>query len=327
MTHAPVLLREVIATLAPRDGETHVDGTFGAGGYSRAILESAQCRVIGIDRDPDALTRAQALSTHFGARFEMRPGVFGAIETLVPERVDGAVLDIGVSSFQLDEATRGFSLLRDGPLDMRMGADGPSAACAVAHLSEAALADIIFHYGEEPQSRRIARAIIEARKAAPIESTAMLAAIVEKAVGGRKGARIHPATQTFQALRILVNDELGELARALLGAEQRLKPGGRLIVVTFHSLEDRLVKQFFAARAREGEAGSRYRPAGPAGPAPSFALSFRKPLAPSEEEMRANPRARSAKLRAGVRTSASAHPALTEYAHPARALAEWEKLT
>lgn len=304
MSHAPVLLHEAIAAMAPKAGEVMVDATFGGGGYTRALLEAADCKVIGLDRDPDAIERARAFARLTPWRFEAREGRFGDLATLVPEPVDAIALDLGVSSFQLDEPERGFSFRFDAALDMRMGRSGPTAADAVARLTEAALADAIWALGEEPASRRIARALVEARREAPIATTGRLADLVENALGGRKGARTHPATRTFQALRMLVNDELGELARALAAAETRLKPGGRLVVVSFHSLEDRLVKTFMVARGGGDGGGSRHAPERPAGKRPSFDLPQKKAVAPSEKELAANPRARSAKLRVAVRTDA-----------------------
>ncbi|MBI1250821.1 MAG: 16S rRNA (cytosine(1402)-N(4))-methyltransferase RsmH [Alphaproteobacteria bacterium] len=326
MSHAPVLLREALAALAPKAGEVFVDATFGGGGYTRALLGTIDCRVIAIDRDPDALARGAALADAFGPRLTLIPGRFGDLAELIPQMVDGVVLDVGVSSFQLDEAERGFSFQHDGPLDMRMEKAGPSAADAVNRLSESALADVIYFFGEDDDARRIARGVTQARAAAPIVRTAAFAEIVERAVGGRRGARTHPATKTFQALRILVNDELAELARALSAAEARLKPGGRLAVVSFHSLEDRLVKTFLFDRAGLRGAGSRHAPDAPAGPAPSFSLQTRKTIAPGEAEIAANPRARSASLRWGVRTDAPAWPALAAPELPAKSNAEWRAL-
>lgn len=327
MSHAPVLLREAVAAVAPRPGDLIVDATFGGGGYTRALLEAADCKVIALDRDPEAIARATAFARLTPWRLEPRAGRFGDLETLVPEMVDAIALDLGVSSFQLDAPERGFSFRFDAPLDMRMGADGPSAADALARLSEEALADAIWAFGEEPASRRIARAVVEARRESPIQTTTQLAALVEKSLGGRRGARIHPATKTFQALRILVNDELGELARALAAAEQRLKPGGRLVVVSFHSLEDRLVKTFMIERSGGGGSGSRHAPDRPAGRAPTFAQPLPKAEGPSEIEIAANPRARSARLRTAIRTEAPAWGVTPALRSPAPlAQAEWERL-
>lgn len=326
MSHAPVLLQEAVAALAPKAGDLIVDATFGGGGYTRALLEAADCKVIALDRDPDAIARAHAFARLTPWRLEPREGRFGDLEALVPESVDGVALDLGVSSFQLDEPERGFSFRFDAPLDMRMAKSGPSAADVVAQFPEEALADAIWALGEETQSRRIARAIVEARREAPVATTGQLADLVEKALGGRKGARTHPATKTFQALRMLVNDELGELERALAGAETRLKPEGRLVVVSFHSLEDRIVKSFMVERAGAGGGGSRYAPERPAGRPPSFRLTHKKSVAPSERELAANPRARSAKLRVAVRTEAPAWGPIGGRALAPKAAEAWERL-
>lgn len=309
MGHVPVLLEEVVAGLDPQAGDVIVDGTLGGGGYTRAILAAADCRVIGIDRDETAIARANA-SDEYDGRLMPALGCFGDMAALASalghDRVDGITLDLGVSSFQIDEAERGFSFMRDGPLDMRMGGQGPSAADVVNSLPERALADIIFRLGEEKQSRRIARSISARRLKAPFTTTLDLAAHIEDAMGGRRGARTHPATRSFQAIRMFVNDELGELARALDACEVLMRPGGRLAIVTFHSLEDRMVKQFLKERAGQTGGGSRYLPAPEAGRTPSFELIQRKPIEPSEAETRENPRARSAKLRLAVRTDAPA---------------------
>jgi 16S rRNA (cytosine1402-N4)-methyltransferase len=308
--HQPVLLAEMLRLLAPRDGGIYVDGTFGAGGYSRAILESADCRVWGIDRDPRAVAAGADLARRYDGRLTLIEGRFGEMGALLAEdgvaAADGVALDIGVSSMQLDEAERGFSFRFDGPLDMRMGSGGLSAADLVNGLEEAALADLIFRYGEEKRARAIARAIVARRANAPIARTAELAQIVRAVVHGRDG--IDPATRTFQALRIAVNDELGELARGLTSAETLLAEGGRLAVVSFHSLEDRQVKQFL--RRREGRAPqvSRHLPAADAAPAPSFRRCPGDEATPGEAEIAANPRARSARLRGAERTAAPAWP-------------------
>mgnify|MGYP005848396423 CR=1 FL=1 len=313
--HVPVMLAEVLDALSPADGEVFVDGTFGAGGYSRAILQSADCMVIGIDRDPGAGPRGRALEEEFSGRFRFLPGCFGDMEALLGEAgtefvdiesVDGVVLDIGVSSMQIDEAERGFSFQVDGPLDMRMGGEGPTAADVVNSASAEELADIIYKYGEERQSRRIARAIVAVRTDKPFARTGELAGIIEGTIGRKPGTAIHPATRTFQALRIYVNDELGELERGLVAAERLLRPGGRLCVVSFHSLEDRIVKTFL--RVRSGETGgvSRHMPEAREARAPSFRLLGRKAIRPGSQEEAANPRARSARLRAAVRTMAPA---------------------
>lgn len=307
--HVPVLLHEVLDALRPRDGGLYVDGTFGAGGYTRAILAEPGARVVAFDRDPTAISAGRELVAASNGRLTLIEARFGdlARETraLGIERVDGVALDIGVSSMQFDQAARGFSFRFDGPLDMRMENAGRSAADLVNEESEERLADIIYHYGEERASRRIARFIVNARKNAPILTTAALADLVQRAIPGKPGD-IHPATRTFQALRIAVNDELGELVRALAGAEDLLVEGGVLAVVTFHSLEDRIVKQFLAQRSGRGEARSRLLPGEAAPPAPTFALEARQPVAPSQEEIDANPRARSAKLRVAIRTASPA---------------------
>lgn len=303
--HVPVMLAEVLEALAPAPGRIVIDGTFGAGGYSRAILE-AGASVLAIDRDPTAIAGGAALVEEFAPRLTLVEGRFSALDELAQEAghaaVDGVVLDIGVSSMQLDQAERGFSFRFDGPLDMRMGAAGESAADLVARLGEAELADLIYIYGEERLSRRIARAIVAARAEEPIVTTKRLADIVAKVVRSKPGD-IHPATRTFQALRIAVNEELSELEQALEASERILKPGGRLVVVTFHSLEDRIAKQFMAERSGKLAGGSRHVPQA-AAPEPTFALLTRKARAASEAESAANPRARSAKLRAAERTAA-----------------------
>ena len=311
--HVPVMLPEVLSALAPRDGGVYVDGTFGAGGYTRAILAAADSRVIAIDRDPAAIRDGQALVTEFSPRLSLREGRFADMEALVgDERIDGIVLDIGVSSMQIDEAERGFSFLRDGPLDMRMAQQGVSAADAVNSLPQETLSNIIYIFGEEPRSRAIARAIVDARKLAPITTTHGLVKAIERATGRPRPDKIHPATRTFQALRIHVNGELDELVEALHAAERLLPEGGRLVVVTFHSLEDRIVKRFFASRAGKLPSGSRHLPDAVKGPEPSFELPFKGHLGASDEEARLNPRARSAKLRAGIRTAAPPMPAIAD---------------
>lgn len=307
MSHAPVLLHEMLETLAPRDGEDILDGTFGGGGYSRAILDVADCRVIGVDRDMTAFERAELLEKR-DPRFRAVLGAFGDLDALALTAgfsgLDGVVLDLGVSSFQIDQAERGFSFMREGPLDMRMGQTGPSAADVVNNLGERDLANIIYRLGEERQSRRIAQAIVTRRGRAPFHSTLDLADTVEAALGGRRGAKIHPATRTFQAIRMYVNDELGELARALAAAENILRPDGRLVVVTFHSLEDRMVKQFLRERSGLLGGGSRHMPGLKLTRPASFHLPLRKSVEPQPEETTVNPRARSARLRLAVRTTA-----------------------
>ena len=307
--HVPVLLPEVLEALEPAPGKMVIDGTFGAGGYSRALLQ-AGADVLALDRDPSAVRFAAPLTAEFGARFRFMEGCFSQMEDRLRdaghEQCDGVALDLGVSSMQIDEPERGFSFMRDGPLDMRMGADGPSAADLVNTAEPAELSRIFFVYGEERQARRIAAALVRRRALEPFVRTLDLAESVEKAVGGRRGAPIHPATRVFQALRIAVNQELSELEAGLDAAERVLKSGGRLAVVTFHSLEDRIVKAFFTDRAGLRPAGSRHLPPSAAGPEPSFELLFKGARPPGEAELASNPRARSAKLRAAVRTAAPA---------------------
>jgi 16S rRNA (cytosine1402-N4)-methyltransferase len=298
--HIPVLRSEALGAVGLKPDGVYVDGTFGAGGYTSEILAAFETtRVIAFDRDPDALQAGQAMADAAAGRLTLVGRPFSEMAEAGLSAVDGVVLDIGVSSMQIDNADRGFSFRHDGPLDMRMAQDGPSAADIVNGESEERLADIIYVFGEERLSRPVARAIVAARKASPIRSTRQLADIISAVIRTRPGD-IHPATRTFQALRIHVNDELGELARALHAAEVILKPGGRLAVVTFHSLEDRIVKQFFAARSGKG-GGSRYRPV--AATAATFTSDGRWPVTPEDGEIAFNPRARSAKLRAGVRTT------------------------
>ncbi len=299
--HIPVLIDGVMKALQPARGKTVVDATFGAGGYSRAFLE-AGASVIALDRDPSARKFAQGLPAD---RFRLVESRFSELDEVTgPGAVDGVVFDIGVSSMQLDEPERGFSFMRDGPLDMRMAADGPTAADLVNDAEPADLARILYVYGEERQSRRIAGAIARRRAEQPFTRTLELAEFIEKALGGRRGAKTHPATRSFQAIRIAVNEELAELEAGLAAAERALKVGGVLCVVTFHSLEDRIVKTFLSVRAGRTPAGSRHAPPVQAGAAPSFDLLFNGAQAPSDAEMAANPRARSAKLRAAVRTAA-----------------------
>ena len=262
--HIPVMLPDVLDALQPRPHETYIDGTFGAGGYTRAILETADCRVVAFDRDPTAIAAGAALVEAFAPRLTLLHRPFGemaeAIQEIGVEAVDGVVLDIGVSSMQIDQAERGFSFQSDGPLDMRMSCEGPSAADVVNGFEEEQIADIVYEYGEERRSRAIARAIVKARAIAPLTRTKDLADLVLRVFHGRKEDGRHPATRTFQGLRIFVNDELGELERALGAAEKILRPGGRLVLVTFHSLEDRIVKRFLAERSGKMDQGSRYLP-------------------------------------------------------------------
>ena len=315
--HVPVLGGEAVEMLEPRDGGIYVDATFGAGGYSRAILDVAGTRVLGIDRDRSAIVGGFDLVDRSGGRLTLVEDRFSNLAEICAAQgfaaVDGVVMDVGVSSMQLDEAERGFSFRLGGPLDMRMGRDGPSAADVIASASETDLANIIYIFGEERHSRAVARAIVAARKEAPVTTTRALAAIVAKVVRSKPG-EIHPATRTFQALRIFVNEELDELHLALAGAESVLKPGGRLVVVSFHSLEDRIVKNFFAERGKAG-GGSRHLPEITQA-APSFVILTKRPVKPDDAEISANPRARSAKLRAAERTQAPAHAAASLPAWP-----------
>ena len=307
--HTSVLLDEVVEALAPAEGRVVVDATFGAGGYSRAFLDHG-AQVIAFDRDPGARRFADALAAEAPGRFRLIERRFSELEDGLAEagrtHCDGVAFDLGVSSMQLDEAERGFSFMRDGPLDMRMGGEGPTAADLVNGSEPADLSRVFWLYGEERQSRRIAAALVRRRAEQPFTRTLDLADVVERALGGRRGAPTHPATRVFQALRIAVNEELAELEAGLEAAERSLSPGGRLAVVTFHSLEDRIVKGFFTERAGRTPAGSRHLPPAEKGPAPTFELLFKNARAPGEAETRANPRARSAKLRAGVRTDADA---------------------
>jgi 16S rRNA (cytosine1402-N4)-methyltransferase len=304
--HVPVLLDAVLTALQPCDGEVYADLTFGAGGYSKAILNTADCKVIGFDRDPDAIAAGQVIVAGAAGRLRLVEAAFGDFaEVLDGDLLDGVVMDIGVSSMQLDQAARGFSFMRDGPLDMRMAQSGMSAADVVAKYSAEQLANIIYVFGEETKSRAIGRAIVKARTEAPIETTRQLVAAIEQATGPhRPHLRTHPATKTFQALRIYVNDELGQLADALLSAEKVLKPGGRLVVVSFHSLEDRIVKQFFTERCGNLPSLSRHTPQPTDQPAPSFSLVHKGHISADEAEIAVNPRSRSAKLRAAFRTAA-----------------------
>lgn len=307
--HIPVMLAEVLEVLAPREGSLYVDATFGAGGYTAAVLDSAPCRVLAIDRDAEACRRADVLVGRYGGRLALVHGRFGDLCQLAAEQgvggIDGIAFDLGVSSMQLDEAERGFSFRFDGPLDMRMDPSrGISAADAVNRLRPDELAGVIREFGEERFARRIAAAIVRARSAAPILRTMRLAEII-RSVLPRAADGIDPATRTFQALRIYVNDELGELERGLAAAEALLVPGGRLVVIAFHSLEDRTVKTFLRRRSGAGPHLSRHLPAARVtAAAPSFRLITQRPLQPTAREVAANPRARSARLRAAERTAA-----------------------
>jgi 16S rRNA (cytosine1402-N4)-methyltransferase len=306
MSHVPVMLAEVLAALNLRDGGHYVDGTFGGGGYARAILEACDCRVLGIDRDPEAIARGQALVAAYPGRLTLMHGAFSDMDRLLAASgetsTNGVVLDLGVSSFQFDEPARGFSFRADGPLDMRMAAEGMSAADFLNTADEREIADVLVRYGEERQARRIAKAIVKAR---PLSRTLELAELVAGVLGpAALRLPIHPATRTFQALRIHVNDELGELARALEAATAILAPAGRLAVVAFHSLEDRIVKRFLVERGKPATQPSRHAPATAPAVQPQYRLVSPKPLTPGEAEIHANPRARSAKLRAAERLAA-----------------------
>ena len=313
--HIPVMCDEILAAIVPSADEIYVDGTFGAGGYSRALLAAAPCQVIALDRDPDAITAGETLSAANKGRLTLIRGRFGILDQLIsePETIDAVVLDIGVSSMQLDQANRGFSFQREGPLDMRMGQDCDGELCAadlVNGLNEADLTLLLRNLGEERQAKRVARAVILARMEAPITTTKMLVEIIEPLI--RSEHRIHPATRCFQALRIAVNNELGELARGLAAAERVLKPGGRLVVVAFHSLEDRLVKQFLYARTGRETQGSRHRPDKRGHDLvehrPSFHLPRRNVVRAGADEINGNPRARSARMRVAVRTNEPCWP-------------------
>jgi len=316
-SHQPVLLGEVLEVLSPRERGIYVDGTFGAGGYSRGILETADCAVYAIDRDPAAIEAGAALVAAFPGRLTLIEGLFSNMTQLLAKRdidaVDGVVLDVGVSSMQIDDPHRGFSFMKDGPLDMRMGKSGQSASDVVNTLAPKDLKQVIAEFGEERRAQAIARAIATAREEKPITRTGELARLVEKVLGRRPQDPIHPATRTFQALRIYVNRELEELVHGLSAAERLLKPGARLAVVTFHSLEDRIVKRFLAERSGRQALPSRHLPAAEPVP-PSFAPLGRQPVTPSAEEVASNPRARSAKLRSASRTDAPPRPISVELA-------------
>jgi len=308
--HIPVLL-EPILTAAPPTGRPEVtgywlDGTFGAGGYARGLLDAGADNVIGVDRDPAALVMAAAWADNYQGRLTLIEGTFGKLDTYTDRPLDGVVLDLGVSSMQLDQPERGFSFSGDGPLDMRMSQEGLSAADLINGADEGVIADILYQYGEERASRRIARAIVAARNVAPIVTTKQLAETIEGCLPRRKPGQSHPATRSFQAIRIAVNDEFGELVAGLEAAERALKPGGFLAVVSFHSLEDRVVKRFFQERSSSGGGGSRYAPDAPSA-RPRFA-SRKKPVTADAAELARNPRARSALLRYGTRLDALAGP-------------------
>ena len=300
--HIPVLLRPLLDAVAPVSG-LWLDGTFGAGGYSIGLLQAGADQVIGVDRDPLAFEMASGWVGDYGDRLKLVEGTFSRLDSYSDVPLDGVVLDLGVSSMQLDRADRGFSFMKDGPLDMRMSQSGPSAADIVNEASEAELADIIFQYGEERASRRIAKAIVAARAKTPFETTLQLAAVIEAVLPRGKPGQSHPATRTFQAIRIAVNDEFGELLAGLQAAERALKPGGKLAVVTFHSLEDRVVKRYLAARSGGAGRANRYAPAVEE-EKPQFKLLSRRAIGPDDDELAVNPRARSAKLRVAQRTDA-----------------------
>ena len=300
--HIPVLITEIIEKVAPIGG-IWLDGTFGAGGYTRALLEAGAARVIAVDRDPEVFLRAADWAPQYGDRLELKQGCFGGLDVLADTPLAGVVLDIGVSSMQVDQAARGFSFMRSGPLDMRMSQSGPSAADIVNRADEEMIADILYQYGEERKSRRIAHAIVDARQHGPISDTLELARIVEKSLPRSKPGQPHPATRSFQALRIAVNDELGELARGLNAAEVALEAGGVLAVVTFHSLEDRMVKRFIQARSGNSPQSNRFAPELKTD-APRFERINRKAIEAGEAECTLNPRARSARLRLARRLSA-----------------------
>ncbi len=301
MSHIPVLLTEMLEALAIKDGGLYVDATFGGGGYTCAILDQANCHVIALDRDPEAASRAQVLQNKYQGRLHFHAGVFSDLPMILGQKkVDGVVFDFGVSSFQIDTPERGFSFRFDGPLDMRMSAMGESAADIVNTYDEVDLANLIYIYGEERKSRQIAKAIVEARKIKPLETTLELANLIKARLGGRPDAQ-HPATLTFQALRIKVNNELSEIEQGLEFAESHLKPEGRLVAVTFHSLEDRLVKTFLRQRSVRKAKQSRLLPGEQPLPAPTFFDLYAKGISPSDREISMNPRSRSSRLRAAVR--------------------------
>ncbi|MGN7869803.1 16S rRNA (cytosine(1402)-N(4))-methyltransferase RsmH [Paracoccus sp. 22332] len=300
-SHVPVLLNPLLRAVAPVAG-VWLDGTFGAGGYARGLLAAGAGRVIGVDRDPLVFEMAAGWAGEYGDRLRLVAGTFSDLDSLAGEPLDGVVLDLGVSSMQLDLADRGFSFLRDGPLDMRMEQAGPSAADLLNGADESVIADVLYHYGEERAARRIARAIVAAR---PLTRTAELAEVVASCLPRPKPGQSHPATRSFQAIRIWVNDEFRQLVEGLSAAERALKPGGKLAVVSFHSLEDRIVKRFMQARSNSAGGGSRYAPVQDMAP-PAFTMPFRRAIGPDPDEESANPRARSALLRVAIRTDAPA---------------------
>lgn len=302
--HVPVLLRPLLEAVAPVSG-VWLDGTFGAGGYAKGLLEAGADKLIGIDRDPLAHQMAAPWAGHYGARLRLEEGTFSDLDTLAGEPLDGVVLDLGISSMQIDQAERGFSFQKDGPLDMRMSQQGPSAADLVNQGSEGEIADILYHYGEERASRRIARTIVETRVKAPFETTLQLAEVISRCLPRPKPGQSHPATRSFQALRIAVNAEFTELAQGLAAAERALKPGGLIAVVTFHSLEDRIVKRFFQMASGHESNANRYAPA-KAETTARFTLINKRAIEPDAQELDENPRARSAKLRVARRTAAPA---------------------
>ncbi len=314
--HRPVMLDEVVKAISPQPGDVVIDATFGGGGYTEAFLDAAPCHVIAIDRDPTVKARAEEIARAYPDRFSFQQGRFGDVEALVAKThssIQAMAFDVGVSSMQLDNSERGFSFMHDGALDMRMSGTSdssvPSAADIVNNEDQNHLADIIWRYGEERKSRRVARAIVEARAEEPITRTLQLAQIVAGAVGGKGASKVHPATRTFQALRIYVNDELGQLEQGLQAAERMLAPEGRLAVVSFHSLEDRIVKDFLRERGGLAPTHSRHLPQAPDRRPPSFRVPNRRAVKPTEAEITRNPRSRSARLRAAIRTE---HPAWSQ---------------
>lgn len=311
--HVPVMLSEVLVALNPKDGGCYVDGTFGAGGYAKAVLDSADCHVHGFDRDPAAIEAGALLASKYPGRLHLHQALFGDMDAVLKAagvtEVDGVALDIGVSSMQLDQAERGFSFLQDGPLDMRMASDGESAADFLNAAPESKIAQVLKAYGEERQARRIAKAISRARKDTPFATTGDLVAVVESVLGSADRHKLHPATRTFQAIRIYINSELEQLVRGLAAAEKLLRPAGRLVVVAFHSLEDRIVKRFFAQRSGGMGRPSRHQPLdASASTDPSFETLSRRARVAGDAEVGANPRARSAKMRAAIRTDALPWP-------------------